>query len=647
MKEFSRWCIVKDRGFEYTLKQVFKMILNILRRYSIYKRLIVSFLLIIIIPNLIIGYYSFNISSREMDKNISSSSKRILDNIEQTIDEKLKFYEKISLSVYSNTQIKNLLAECKAYKESGKTDPESLEKYGNCKNQIGNILYEISPKQDISNLQIVTDYDQFIQIDHSGINRGAALKVVPAFIKSQDYLNATSAEGFPVWSDSSKEKGIFLVEPHEKSYLGGYISLLQSIPDPALNQNKQLGVIIINVPNNVFLNMVDLENMYDQNEIVFLCGKSGIVSIINGVYAINRLPDMKIVNEMIEKKEGSIIKEIYDKDYILVFHTSEKTGMVISYMAERKKILSGVYNVRGIIIEVTIICILCALLISYLVTSSISIPLNKLKRTIEKVGESNLELEYQDNQRDEIGVLGLKFNAMIYRIKNLLGNLIDSELSRKNEEISRKEAELDALQMQIKPHFMYNTLNLIRWNAIFAENGEGPISNMIAAFSNLLRFNTIKTNRLVEIREEIDHLYAYEKVIKFKKELNFEIKLDLDNKEIVNYKITKLTFQPIVENAIKYGISSLETEGEIKIRIYKALEDLQIEITDNGPGIPQNQLEIINDGLINGFAAGGSIGLRNVNERIRLHFGAKYGLKIASEEGKYTSVIIHIPCVLE
>lgn len=638
---------MKSRSIKYNLKQVFIIILNILRRYSIYKRLIVSFLLLIIIPNIIIGYYSFNISSREMDRNISSSSKRILDNIEQTIDEKLKFYEKLALSVFSNSQIRDLLIECKTYTETEKTDPDSLEKYELSKKQIGTLLYEASPKQDLSNLQIVSEYDQFIQIDYNGVKRGASLKNHPAFINSPDYLKAISADGFPVWSNSSKEKGVFLVEPVESSYLGGYITLLQAIPDPALDQNKQLGVIVINVPINIFIKTVDLEHMYDENEIVFLCGKGGVVSILNGVYAINRMPDINIVNEMMEKKEGSIIKEISDKDYILVFHTSEKTDMVIAYMAERKKILSGVYNVRNIIIEVTIICILCALVISYLVTSSIHIPLNRLKRTIDKVGENNLELEYKDNQRDEIGVLGLRFNDMILRIKNLMDNLISSEISRKDEEIQRKEAELDALQMQIKPHFMYNTLNLIRWNAIFAENGEGPISNMISAFSNLLRFNTLKTNRLVEIREEIDHLIAYEKVIKFKKELDFEIKLNIADDNIINYKITKLTFQPIVENAIKYGLSNIETKGEIKIDMYTSSEDLFIEITDNGAGMPKKQVDIINTGLINGLAAGGSIGLRNVNERIRLHFGAEYGIKVISEEGKYTKVITHIPCLRE
>ena len=637
---------MKRKGMDQKLKKIYVKILNILRKFSIYKRLIAAFLIIIIIPNLVIGYYSFNISTREMDKNISSSTRRILSNLDKTVEEKLKPYEKLALSVFSNTQLRNLLIECKSLKNKKASDPQAMKKYQDCKSKIGNILFEASPRQDISNLQIVSEDDQFVQMDYKGIKSGASIENVPEYVKGEGYLNAVDSDGSPVWSNSSREKDVYLVEPLRKSYLGGYITLFQSIPDPELDQSGQLGVIVINAPIKIFKDMIDLENMYDENEIVFMCGKTGTVSVLNGVYAVNKMPGTAVINEITGIKEGSLVRKIQNRDYILVFQTSEKTDMTIVYMAERKKILSGVYNVRSLIIEVTIICIFCALAISYVVTSSISIPLRRLKKTMERVGENNLELVYHDEQRDEIGVLGDRFNAMILRIKNLLGNLIDSEVSRKNEEIRRKEAELDALQMQIKPHFMYNTLNIIRWNAMFAENGEGPISSMIASFSKFLRFNTINTNRLVEIREEIEHLYAYEKVLKLKKELDFAILLDLSDEELLKCKITKLTFQPIAENAVKYGLSGSERPGEINIKISAAAGDISIEITDNGTGMPREQADLINSRLTSGDATSeGGIGLKNVNERIRLYFGQEYGLKVISEEGRYTSVIIHIPYI--
>ncbi|HHW00545.1 MAG TPA: histidine kinase [Clostridiaceae bacterium] len=636
---------MQDTFFRRILNRFFFSILNSLRRFRIYNRLIVSFLLIIIIPNLIISYYSFNISSHEMDKIISSSTKRILSNIEQTIGERLRFYEKIAHSIYSDPEIIDLLIKCKSYSESKIKDQLLLEEYEECKKRIGNILNHMSPTQDINNLQIVSDYDQFVQIDSGGVKRGASVKDIESYTKSDNYIRALEADGSPIWVDTSREEGVYLVQPSETSYLGGYITLFRAIPDPAIGRNKYLGVIVINVPCRIFKDLVNLKNMYDENEVILLAGKTGIISIMNGVYRVNKNPDLIVLNEMYQQKEGSLIRKVSGTDNILVFRTFEKADMIIAYMTERNKILKGIYNVRNITVKVTLMCILCALILSYIVTKSISVPLNRLKKTIESVGESNLELEYVDDQKDEIGALGMRFNIMISRIKNLLDKLVESEVSRKSEEIRRKEAELNALQMQIKPHFMYNTLDLIRWNAIFAENGESTVSKMIAEFSNLLRFNTLRSNQLVKVNEEFEHLNAYVKVLKFKKELKFNVKIDLESDKILDYKITKLTFQPIIENTIKHGFIDMNKEGEIKINAYTSNEDLFIEIRDNGVGICKDRLESLNDELQNGKATGGSMGLRNVNERIKLHFGEKYGLNILSEERKFTSVIVHIPCV--
>ena len=327
----------------------------------------------------------------------------------------------------------------------------------------------------------------------------------------------------------------------------------------------------------------------------------------------------------------------------MAFGKVDKADMVVTYMVEKGKALNSVYKVINIIIGVTVLCILCGMLLAYFVTLSISKPLNKLKRTMESVEEQGLEFEYIDSSKDEIGILGVKFNNMLIGIKNLMDTVMDKELSRKNEEIKRKQAELDALQMQIKDHFIYNTLDLIRWHAIFIENGEGLLSKMISDFSALLRLSTKKTNKLVEISEEIENVYAYLKVVKFKKEIKFDIKLDIEDNAILHSKITKLTFQPIVENALKHGLIDMNEEVVISIRPYISEGDLFIEIRDNGVGMSKVKVDMLNNELQKENYMIGSIGLRNVNERIKLNFGTQYGLRIETEEGKYTCIIIHIP----
>ena len=618
--------------------------MNTIRRLSIFKRLVLSFLLIILIPNLIIGYNSFNISSQEMEKSISGSTRQILRNVSSNINGKLTVYESLAARINSDVRLRELLGKCSGIEKTKYMDQQIEQEYMDYKRQIGNILYQTASSFDIINLEILSDSDEFTEVDYLGKVRGGSLKDAEAYRRSDNYSKAVAAGGAPVWADTSREIGVFRYEDSSITHIQNHITLLECIPD--IGQNKPFGVIIINIPVTNFDGMIELKNMYAGNEMLLLTGEYGIVSVLNNIVNIVRidaLPDGKLLTEISALKAGTITREISGNDTLLVFDTLNRMGMSVVYAVRKDEIFSGVYLIRNIILEVAFLCILCAFLLSWFVTASISVPLNRLKNAMERVGESGLNLEYIDNHEDEIGVLSHGFKVMMSRIKDLLDTLIEKELLRKNEEIRRKRAELNALQMQIDPHFLYNTLDLIRCNAMLEENGEGKISKMIASFSNLLRFNTIKTEKLVDINEEIEHIFAYAEVLKSIKKLNLSVELEIEDPAICNNKITKLTFQPIVENAIKHGLTGMDSEGVIHIHIYKRDGDVYAEIRDNGAGISEGQLKYLNGGLENGDLPDKSIGLRNINERIRLAFGEEYGLSIASEEGKYTSVIIHIP----
>lgn len=621
------------------IRKTMGKVTRLVRNLSIYKRLIISFLLIITIPNFLIGYYSFSISSNEMVKKISSSSTQALKSVEFNIKDKLKLYESLAHQINHNEKIRFLLKECRSLKKEN--DVDSKKKYDECKIQIGQLLSAYTLSNDSTNLEIITEDDEFRPLSYNnGTKVGARLKDVSNYRKRASYLKTIKLEGWPVWTDTSRESGVFQVQPIGNTNLGNYLTLSSSIQE--VTDDKPLGVIIMTVPTIIFLNMVNLQNMYDANEVVFLAGKDGIISIINGKYIFN-MPDKLIINEIIAMQDGTFVRTIGNKEYILAFGASGTSDMVIAYMVERGKALNTVYKVRNIIIEITVGCILCAMFLAYFVTSSISKPLNRLKKTMESVEEKGLELEYEDDSKDEIGVLGHRFNNMLAGIKSLMNDVIDMELSRKNEEIRRRQAELDALQMQIKDHFIYNTLDLIRWNAMFIENGNGSLSKMIEDFSTFLRFSTKKANKLVDMNEEIEHVYAYLKVVQFKKEIKFDVKLDIEDEVILHSKITKLTFQPIVENALKHGLLDIHKQLVISIRPYIANGDLFVEIRDNGVGIHKEKVDKLNDELQKEDYTVGSIGLRNVNERIKLSFGREFGLKMYSKEGEYTTIIIHIP----
>lgn len=375
-------------SFKKFLEKTFWTLINHIRGVRIYKRLIISFMIIILIPNLLISYYSFNISSRELENKFSSSSRQVLTGVEVILNEKLKLYDSLSYQVYNHSEIIEMLKRCDEYYLKKDADPEVQQKYEECKKKLGNILFQISPKTNISNLQIVFGDDQIIQIDNNGMTCGASIDDIASFIKSKNYQKALEADGLPVWFDTSKEIRAFKFEPYGASYIANYITLLRSIPDSV--PNKSLGVIVINIPTNIFLEMVDFQSMYDSKEVVFLSGNKGIVSILNGRYNVE-MPDRTILDEIADKKYSTIIRSISKKEYILTFRYQERLGVTIVYMAERSKILTGVFRVRNIIFEVTVICILCALILAYFVTASISLPMNRLKPL------SGCNLNKQDN----------------------------------------------------------------------------------------------------------------------------------------------------------------------------------------------------------------------------------------------------------
>lgn len=145
---------------------------------------------------------------------------------------------------------------------------------------------------------------------------------------------------------------------------------------------------------------------------------------------------------------------------------------------------------------------------------------------------------------------------------------------------------------------------------------------------------------MVEINEEIEHLYAYLKVLHFKEEIKIHLIIDIKGQAVLKSRVTKLTFQPIVENALKYGFENAQIEAVIGISSYSCDNDLFIQVKDNGKGMSQKIQNKLNNKFKNGISIEGSIGLINVNERIKLNFGSKYGLKIESEEVKFTCVII-------
>jgi two-component system sensor histidine kinase YesM len=246
----------------------------------------------------------------------------------------------------------------------------------------------------------------------------------------------------------------------------------------------------------------------------------------------------------------------------------------------------------------------------------------------------DLDVKFHSHYKDEIGELGRSFNSMLERLKNLMKQNYDKQKKLRTQ-------ELKVLQMQINPHFLYNTIDTINWMAQSIDADR--ISEISIELANYYRQSLSKGAEIIKIKDEISQINSYLIIQKTRYEGHINFKMDIDE-NILELYIPKLTLQPILENAIYHGLREKEGGGIIEIKGFIKENQVIFIIRDSGKGMEEETL----NKLIKCMNEGGSsqgYGLSNVNERLKLYFGGEYGLNIESVKDSYTTVTVNIPIV--
>ena len=265
---------------------------------------------------------------------------------------------------------------------------------------------------------------------------------------------------------------------------------------------------------------------------------------------------------------------------------------------------------------------------------SITEPVRRLSAVTKLAGSGDFDVRAQEDSGDELAVLNANFNQMVEKIGQLVEHI-------RLEQITLRQTELKVLQAQINPHFLYNTLDAIAWCC--EEERHKDAVEMVNALAKLFRISISKGHELITIEKELQHAQSYLKIQKFRYKNQFVYSFDV-YEECLPYLCNKITLQPIIENAIYHGLDRMVDEGEIRIRIYPDGDDIVFTVSDNGVGMtPEQCQEILQDE--SGEKTG--IGIKNVNDRIKIYFGENYGLTIESELDEGTTVTIRMPKVME
>lgn len=338
---------------------------------------------------------------------------------------------------------------------------------------------------------------------------------------------------------------------------------------------------------------------------------------------------------MEKEKSGEFTVEADGVSYIAVKKTAEDTGWTFLNLVPLKEVTAGLTNVNFIIMAAVITSLFVTLLALNKILTDIINPLKRLQRHMARVSIENMNQQVKVESDDELGKLARNFNEMLERIENLKGQVLA-------EQEDKRKYELQALQAQINPHFLYNTLDSIIW---MAETNDSNIVPMTEALARLFRISLNKGNEEILLKKELEHVenYLIIQSMRYADKFTYEISTQ---PEVESCGIIKLILQPIVENCIYHGIKKKRGSGHISIEAFRQGEFLKILVKDDGCGMSREMCEkILSDEVQPENISGSGIGVRNVNERLRLRFGQEYGLKYSSKMGEGTTVEYTLPFI--
>lgn len=607
-----------------------------LREVSIFRRLNTSFLLLIMTAAIFLTFFSFFKYSDEIGKNIDRYISLLVQNVTLKIEDTMQDFEGEALKFYDDGQVMRALVE------NAEMDADSDNaSYEQNRYYIESRLYHIGyGRKYIVNIQFVTPDEQYYMVEADGYRRGGIIRDPEAFYKTDFYLLPQEKKGYPVWFDTAKQTDVFYKNEQSVYGLANILTLGIAVYAPA--DRSFLGVLLLNIDLNAFSGAMEGYEAYNDGN-TFLIGEDGILMGFNPNISAPAFPKDELLLQEIRRNEKGIAETERDgQKLILAFERIPNTGIFAAHIAKLDVLYAGTYQIRNLCIMVLLIVVIACTIISYYVTSSISEPVGQLIKVMQKTGDGKWNERYQNSGNDEISILGERFNEMADKTDQLIEQVYLSEIKRQKVSISWTNARLDALLMQINPHFLYNTLDIIRWEAMYEANGESPVTRMIEKFSQLYRMGMRTGGNTITLAEGIKHAETYLEVINFRHsdKIKLEVEADVDCE---NLFIPQFILQPIMENAVVHAFGDGSKGYKIKIGAKILKKDLFISIQDNGRGMTEEELRKLLLFMKGDSTAKENIGLVNVNQRIRLFYGEQYGIRITSEPGKGTEIIILLP----
>ncbi|WP_339286669.1 sensor histidine kinase [Paenibacillus sp. FSL E2-0201] len=574
--------------------------------HSIHHRLFLLFLFCMSSILLIVSLLYYNRTTVQFHEKISDLSQK---NVAQTADLfslLYKGYDSLSKSLSNNFELIRLINE---------TSNEPAVAYINeqtITNILGAIFYS---RDDLVGIHVITDKGKIY-------NYGNYMNVVdPDYMKEDWYHQLQASSGKMVWLGVYEHSLIDQVEDSPVFAFG------RQIYD--LNEHKPIGIVLYETNPKPVLDALDNVKLGEHSQVYLMSQDGRFVSS-----AEDQEPDLTQLPSL-QNSQNVVVEQTANR--LLVASKLSFSGWWVLSITPNRDLNVELVEMKRYLFIVFSILVLVSTLIASIVSRTISLPLKKVIREMKQVEIGNFRGMVNVSSYQEINILVASFNRMVRRIEELIERVKLSSVSEKN-------AELHALQSQVNPHFLYNTLDMIYW--MLDEEGNEQLGELVLSLSSMFRYSSHwEVDVEVTLREELEQIGHYLNIISIRLEGRLRIEINIDERWL-EVRLPKMTVQPVIENAVKHGLESLDRQGILKVSILEETGVLNIVVQDNGKGMDAEKLNALVESLDrpstkeNGKMG---IGLQNLHQRLQHMFGESYGLVIRSLPGEGTEVAIVLP----
>lgn len=571
------------------------------RKFSIKTRLVIALLMISIIPLVGISGYSFHIFSAALQEKLSASISQTLSMINLNMVSEIEKYQYLCGSICISEEIK------KGLLKKDMTDMEKNQAMLEIQNMIRNkIIYPAQAK----NITVYdTDGNIFYDLGYDGFYQEDVDRILSQ-LEEQDQ---------DVWA-------------YAHTYRDRNILVLGRRIYEHYSKSRVIGYTLISIEEKIFSKTVlEPVGLSDSSNIMYMNLDGTVLSSWNRSIALGEKTDeelLKKIQERLPKKTDSFSIHENGEEQLVTYIFNKNLNQLFVYTMPYHYINSEVYAMLKQILVVVMFLVLLCIGIVAMVYQGIMSPIKRMLEFCHEVSEGKLSVRIQDKHKDELSRLSGSMDHMADTIEHLMDQ-------QKTQEKKKRELELQMLQYQLNPHFLFNTLNSLRFVA--AMHKDQIVSDGIQALSSLLQNTLTNKNEYITIQEELENLENYFSILRIRYAGSFEYSFHVEEDELLSCLVPKLILQPLAENSVMHGSSDNGTVMEIQITCWRENKDVMIELSDDGKGF-----EVTVDALAP-HPERKRIGVANVNDRIQLNFGRKYGLKINSQPGKGTTCTLTLP----